>query len=339
MDRFYRILGILLFLRGHQAVSAAELAKRFEVSRRTIYRDVELLAELGVPVYAERGREGGFRLAEGYFLPPLMFSTQEATTLLMGLLMMRHLRVVPFAAALESTEHKLLTAMPDRLQTTMANLKGIICFEPIPADLLDTERFEYSMASPEAQAKEEQAVSIFLQAIFERKMVTMDYHSPYSGKTKTYSLHPQGLLWDRERWYLAGHYAEGEIRLWRADRVLKIAHSTPSTDSTSDFHIQRLMGRGWLRDAMAQWMEEAQVVIRLTAEQAEHLKRNWYYTHARYENTDDGSVLMTFGENDQSVVLELLRWLGPGAELIEPQAWRTALRDELRAMAQVYEEI
>jgi predicted DNA-binding transcriptional regulator YafY len=61
MNRFDRMLGILLHLRGGQAVSALALARHFEVSRRTIYRDVEALSALGVPVYARRGHEGGFQ--------------------------------------------------------------------------------------------------------------------------------------------------------------------------------------------------------------------------------------------------------------------------------------
>jgi predicted DNA-binding transcriptional regulator YafY len=85
MQRFDRILGILLFLRSHQVVSAAQLAHQFEASTRTIYRDLETLSALGVPLYAERGRQGGVRLLPVYFLPPLMFTQQEAIALQLGL--------------------------------------------------------------------------------------------------------------------------------------------------------------------------------------------------------------------------------------------------------------
>jgi predicted DNA-binding transcriptional regulator YafY len=62
MGRFERALGILLHLRSGKEVSAFDLAQHFGVSRRTIYRDMEMLSALGVPVYAERGHAGGFRL-------------------------------------------------------------------------------------------------------------------------------------------------------------------------------------------------------------------------------------------------------------------------------------
>jgi predicted DNA-binding transcriptional regulator YafY len=62
------------------------------------------------------------------------------------------------------------------------------------------------------------------------------------------------------------------------------------------------------------------------------LRSDWYYRHARYEERPDGSVVIRFGQDRQAVVMELLRWLGPGAELLEPVEWRAAIRDDLRQM-------
>src|SRR5712692_7343148 len=104
MQRFDRVLGILLFLRSKQSVSASELARHFEVSVRTIYRDLETLSAVGVPLYAERGRQGGVRLLQGYFLPPLMFTQSEAIALLLGLTLQRSLRAVPFPTEIEVAE-------------------------------------------------------------------------------------------------------------------------------------------------------------------------------------------------------------------------------------------
>ena len=98
MNRLDRALAILLLLRSGKTASAVDLARRFEVSSRTIYRDIERLGAIGVPVYAEMGRAGGYRLMEGYFLPPVMFSVGEAISLVLGLASLRRLRARPFAA-------------------------------------------------------------------------------------------------------------------------------------------------------------------------------------------------------------------------------------------------
>ena len=82
MNRTDRLLAIVLELQAHGWRRAEDLAATFEVSKRTIYRDVLALGEAGVPLVAEPGR--GYRLPDGYFLPPLRFSVEEAVMLLLG---------------------------------------------------------------------------------------------------------------------------------------------------------------------------------------------------------------------------------------------------------------
>lgn len=341
MHRLDRALGILLLLRSGKAISATALAARFEVSTRTIYRDLDLLGALGVPLYAEQGRNGGYRLLPGYFLPPVMFTTGEATALLLGLTLLRALRGTPFAAELTAAEQKLVATLPDGLRGTLAHLPAIIGFEPIPADLLHPEwgADGDAPAPPAATVGESEAVTIFLQARFSDRAVTIGYYSPYRARAETWHALPAGLLWDRDRWYLVGYprdegapAAGAQPRLWRADRVVRIAPDGPAPEERPRFAIGQLLGRGWLRAAMAQWRSTAPVVIRLTPAQAARLGDDWYYRHAVFAPQSDGTVLMTFGEADRRLVLDLLRWLGPGAVLLEPANWRAALLEELAAM-------
>lgn len=84
MRRSDRLTGILIALQGRQR-TAADLASQFEVTRRTILRDIDALGELGVPVVAVAGRNGGFRIAEGFWLPPMQFTREEASVVLIAL--------------------------------------------------------------------------------------------------------------------------------------------------------------------------------------------------------------------------------------------------------------
>ncbi len=340
MNRLDRALGILLLLRSRKTVSAAELAKQFEVSQRTIYRDIETLSELGIPVYAEMGRAGGFRLLDGYFLPPVMFSVGEAVSLLLGLTSLRRLRAKPFAAELEIAEHKLLAAVPDHLQEVLAKAQQIIGFESTPTDMfLHPEREEQELATELRTTTEDSVLTIFLQSLLEKRGVALRYRSPYGPEASTTLVIPRGLLWDRDRWYLIGPKAgrDDEPRLWRADRVLAIKPDKSLSDSDSGFDVETLLGRKWLSKAMSRWADESPVKIRLTPAQAERLKGDWYYGHACYEALPGGDALMIFGESNREFVFELMRWLGPGAELVAPEAWRADLREELKAMVGQYE--
>jgi len=336
MNRLDRALGILLMLRSGSPVSAAELARRLEVSTRTIYRDVEALSAAGVPIYAEMGRNGGFRLVEGYFLPPVMFSSREAISLILGLSLLRNLRASPFAAERETGAQKLLAAMPDHMRAVLAEAQKVIGFERTAGDAFHTAPASTRQdgAAPAAEPAERVAVDVFLQAILEHKAVALDYRSPYRAGPDRVRVTPCGLLWDRDLWYLAGRRVEGDaqVRLWRADRVLAIRASDLASGDSAEFDVRRLLERSWLQEAMEQWREESPVSIRMTHAQAERLRQDWYYRHARYEQLAGDQVLMSFGQDDQRIVFELLRWLGPGAELVAPASWRAALRAELAAM-------
>jgi len=340
MDRFERVVGILLHLRAGKEVSAFDLAQHFGVSRRTIYRDMEMLSALGVPVYAERGHAGGFRLLEGFFLPPVMFSKGEAVSLLLSVALLRSLRARPFAADLVKAEKKLLAAMPESLRAVLTEAQRVVGFEKGPHDTFHPERSTSSSQPVAFSAEgpgEAETTTIFVQAVLDRRCVLLCYRSPYKARTEHPLAEPLGVFWDRDHWYLVGRPTgqEQRSRLWRADRVLEI---TPHKEVSAhpDFDVRKLLDRNWLKAAMLQWAQEAPVRIRLSRHQAERLEKDWYYQHAIFEHLSDDCVVMTFGEENQQVVMELLRWLGPGAELIEPVAWRAAMRAELTRMLANY---
>jgi predicted DNA-binding transcriptional regulator YafY len=87
---------------------------------------------------------------------------------------------------------------------------------------------------------------------------------------------------------------------------------------------------------MTQWARSSPVRVRLSRAQAARLAEDWYFRFARFEEIAKDEVVMTYGENDPEKVFALVRWLGPGAELLEPVEWRARLGAELGAMAQAY---
>jgi len=339
MNRFDRALAILLFLRSGKTLSAPELAQRLEVSVRTIYRDIETLSQVGVPVYAEAGRAGGFRLMDGYFLPPIAFTVGEATSLLTGLALLERLRAKPFASELDTAAHKLLAVVPDSLHNVLSQAQQVIGFEAIPHDVFHPERVQ-SDPEDRSPGTEIQAITVFLKCIFDKRSVDLTYRSPYNRVPNAQAVVPYGILWDRDRWYLIGQRLAGdhpEPSLWRADRVLSIAPGSQRAECPASFSVERMLTRRWLDGAIAEWAAYAPVVIQMTRAQAERLKQDWYYAHAQYTELSDTQVQMTFGESNRNFVFELLRWLGPGAELIEPQVWRAAFADEVRQILTAYE--
>ncbi|MBL8967527.1 MAG: WYL domain-containing protein [Spirochaetaceae bacterium] len=325
MNRLDRVMGMILLLRDGRPVSATELAARFEVSTRTIYRDIEVLSGLGVPVAADMGRAGGFRLREGYFLPPVALGPEEAASLLLGIILTRRLRVLPFPKEAETAERKLLAVLPEATREAMVRAARAIGFEGVPADLLHPEREE---PGPRAEAREAAAVGSFLRALLARSRLRLRYRSPYRpAEEPEREIEPLGLVWDRDRWYLVGRPAAepgAEPRLWRSDRVLALGKGGAMRPTEGAFDVSGLLGRKWLRAAMARWSDEAPVRVALTPAQAERLGRDWYFGNADFSE-EEGRIVMRYSEDDFEAVAALVRWLGPGAELLEPAAWRPRL--------------
>lgn len=141
-----------------------------------------------MPVYAEMGRAGGFRLVEGYFLPPVMFSVRAAISLVLGLSVLRNLRASPFAAERETGAQKLLAAMPDHLRAVLAEAQKVIGFERTAGDAFHAAPADarWRNDSEIAELAERTVVDVFLQAILEHQAVVLDYRSPYrAGRSKS----------------------------------------------------------------------------------------------------------------------------------------------------------
>jgi predicted DNA-binding transcriptional regulator YafY len=327
----------MLRLRGGRVVTANDLASSFEVSVRTIYRDIEALSALGVPIFAERGRVGGFKLLDGYFLPALAFTVEEAVSLMLGVTMLRSLRVRPYATALDNAERKLLAAMPEHLSAMLSEAQRFIGFEPAPESVFQSDSDISDLQDPPSDS-ERAAIDTFFEAVLAGNQVRMLYRSPYRASNDEVLAAPFAVFCDRQRWYLAGELVErpGSTHLWRADRVLRIERMREHASEDSTFDVRSLLGRAWLRNAMLEWSRTSPVRIRLSSSMVERVQQDWYYRHASFDHDGDGSVVMSFGEDRREHVFELLRWLGPGAELLEPEGWRREFIDELIKMVEAY---
>ena len=334
MHTIDRSLALLLALSGGKPVAASALARRFEVSLRTIYRDVERLLELGVPVEADRGAQGGYRLAEGYLQPPVGLTRAETAALLVALAVVRGLKATPFEAELETAEKKLLASLPGPARALLKDGRRIVAVEPVPEDLF---HWEKPVSAPLDGGP---AVDGFLDGILKSRRVRLVYENPYRRTVREHEIEPQGILFDRDRWYLIGRSLEhGEERIWRADKVQSIMVSGFAFRPDRGFDIARYLGRTWLAAAFERWFaedERAVTRIRITPELAERLKRDWFYQKARFTPGPEGAIILSVPEIDPRTILPLVRWLGPGAELLSPEPLRQALAAETQRLAAIY---
>src|SRR5919198_1466812 len=156
MNRTDRLVAILLELQSRGGLRAEDLAAHFEVSVRTIYRDLEALAEGGVPLVATPGQ--GYRLMEGYFLPPLAFTATEAALLVLGADFLRTRVDADLKRPVEDALRKLAAVLP-------------------PERRAEVERWRTELLFPRMREVDDPRLARFRTAIQERRVVRLLYHA------------------------------------------------------------------------------------------------------------------------------------------------------------------
>jgi len=206
-----RLLSILMLLQTRGRMSASELAEAFEVAVRTIHRDIDQLSAAGIPVYAERGRGGGFRLQDGYRTMLTGLSQSEAETLFLA--------GVPGPAAqlgladvLSTARLKLLAALPANIQPSAERIAARFHLDP-------GTWFQHLDQLP--------ALPIVARAVWSERMLMLRYRRAGETDAKPRKLAPLGLVLKGGIWYLVAQSAKS-IRTYRAANIhdAKIADET-----------------------------------------------------------------------------------------------------------------
>ncbi|MFC1415880.1 helix-turn-helix transcriptional regulator [Streptacidiphilus cavernicola] len=215
-----RLLSIMLLLQTRGRVTAAELAERLEVSVRTVYRDIEALSSAGVPVWTERGRNGGIRLLAGYRTDVTGLTHDEARALFVLTADGTH-DALGLGGAIDSALRKVMAALPAPHRADAERTSERI--------LVDPARWRAAAASTAVELAELQ------QAVFADRRLELVYHHSGSTEPVGYTVDPYGLVSKAGVWYLVAD-RDGEPQLFRADRVRSAA--------TSAEPVRRRRGQG-----------------------------------------------------------------------------------------------
>jgi len=202
-----RVLAVLALLQAHGRMSGPELAQRLEVNIRTLRRYIIMLQDHGIPIEAERGRNGAYVLSAGFKLPPMMFTNEEALALTVGLISARHLNLADTDRAIESAIAKLERVMPLDLKSRVRALTETITLDPVRTS-----------SAPPSEA----VLSTMSSAAQLRQRVHIQYH-PNQGEETQRNFDPYGLTYYQHRWYAVGYcHLRQDLRSFRLDRVTQI---------------------------------------------------------------------------------------------------------------------
>ncbi|GAA4000830.1 hypothetical protein GCM10022408_09990 [Hymenobacter fastidiosus] len=313
MNRFDRIVALLIQLQAKRVVKGPELAARYGVSLRTIYRDLRTLEQAGVPVWGEAGV--GYSLADGYRLPPVMFTRDEATALLTADKLAAQLTDVPTAqrsqAAMDKLRAVLRRADRDYLEALSPH---ITVYRPWGAE---------TGAVPDAQHQ-------LLTSLATRRVVRLDYQAGYNGQLTVREAEPIGLYY-AQHWHLVAFCRlRQDYRDFRLDRITRLElrpeQFRPRPDTLDSY---------WQRKAAERQLIKA--VVRFgPAACRQRLGQKYYFGWAHEQPTATGSLDLTFWVPCSG---ELAHWLLPFADqatVLEPPALQEQLRELVQRLYQHY---
>lgn len=304
MNRTDRLLAYVLELQSKGRRRAEDFAATFEVSRRTVYRDIQALCEAGVPVVTLPGQ--GYTLMAGYFLPPLKFTSDEATMLLLGSEFVAEHFDSQYKEAAQSAARKIAAVIPDAERAEVAYLQESIALVPLTRSEAETETLKK-----------------LRRAVIERRTVRFTYHTRYSEDGNSHrrarEADPYGLFHYVGSWYMVAHcHLRDALRDFRLHRISDLAVLDRSFRRPADFSMQpsahddqrRLLIRALFDKEIADWVREA---------------RSYYWEEA--QDTADGLLVTLRVRTENEVINWLLGW-GGRVRILEPAAVQQRLRRE-----------
>lgn len=317
--RASRLLSIQMLLETHGRMSATALARALEVSVRTLHRDIDELTSAGVPVYAERGRAGGFQLLPGWKTTLTGFTPVEAEAVFLAGLAgpAADLGLGPQVA---SAERKLLAALPAPWRGGARRLRSRLHLDPVEW---------YREAEPVP------FLNLAAQAVWEERQLALSYES--WSRTARRTVHPLGLVMKAGTWYLVAA-REGNPRTWRVASILDAALLPDSVQRPRSFELAAYWRASVRRFEVELFTGEARVAA--TARGLTELRR----INAALARAAAGVAVPGEGERAELRIPiesvphaagQLLR-LCPEVEVLAPRELRAAIRERVRAAARVY---
>ncbi|HLH62501.1 MAG TPA: YafY family protein [Ktedonobacteraceae bacterium] len=214
-----RVLAVLELLQTRPSITGPELAARLEMDVRTVRRYIMHLQDVGIPVEANIGRYGGYRLRPGFKLPPLMFTEEEAMAVVLGLLASSWLEVGQSPVVIEGALAKVSRVLPQRARE---RLQAVTTHLILPAQRQES--------LPDA--------SLLLnlsESIAQCQRVAIDYCS-YANEVTQRKVEPYGVLGWKGHWYLVGYCClRQDYRTFRLDRIQQVQYLTEPFERDENF--------------------------------------------------------------------------------------------------------
>jgi predicted DNA-binding transcriptional regulator YafY len=308
VNRIDRLTAILLLLQGKKR-TAGEIAQHFEISRRTVLRDIEALCEMGIPIITELGATGGYTLPSDYSLPPLALTLREALLLRLALSSLSQLGAIPFKQACESLLAKVQTLLPRHEGENLEQFTQTLSLD-IPTRAYPTPFLDHLLENARA-----------------RRWIVASYHSEKGISRQT--LLPTHLRSEAGLWYCEAYsYERQATRVYRVDRFLEVQTALePPQMQPPDTPVRHVHP------------SFPEIHIHLTARGVLRLEREPHLiARTRRTEAGEGLLRLRLRPEEYDWLICILLSLGTDAKVLEPETLRVHLQQKAREIADSYKK-
>ncbi|HND48244.1 MAG TPA: YafY family protein [Anaerolineales bacterium] len=312
-----RLITLIFLLQNQPNQKASELAEKLGVSLRTVHRYFEMLDEMGVPVYSERGPYGGFSLVRGYKMPPLVFTLEEAVAVVLGTGLVQELWGDLYRESANGALAKLENLLPEEQTREVAWARSSLAVTGL-------HRANLKMQTP--------ALEKLRRAIRELRSVNMLYQTSQVPHPAERGLDPYALVHRWGWWYVIGLcHVHNEVRTFRVDRISEVTLSENIFVKSTGFDLQAYLNM--------EMQSQPQITARLKFDvaSANIVSGNRSYWQ-NVEPQADGSVEVTFLSPTLEWAASTVLMYGPAVEVLEPPALRSMVAEWLEVTIQKYTE-
>ncbi|HMV28993.1 MAG TPA: YafY family protein [Anaerolineales bacterium] len=312
-----RLITLIFLLQNQPNQKALELAEKLGVSLRTVHRYFEMLDEMGVPVYSERGPYGGFSLVRGYKMPPLVFTLEEAVAVVLGTGLVQELWGDLYREAAHGALAKLENLLPEEQTREVAWARSSLAVTGL-------HRANLKMQTP--------ALEKLRRAIRELRSVNMLYQTSQVPHPAERGLDPYALVHRWGWWYVIGLcHVHNEVRTFRVDRISEVTLSENIFVKSTGFDLQEYLN--------IEMQSQPQITARLKFDvaSANIVSGNQSYWQ-NVEPQADGSVEVTFLSPTLEWAASTVLMYGPAVEVLEPPALRSMVAEWLEVTIRKYTE-
>ena len=312
-----RLITLIMLLEKRPNQKAAQLAENLGVSVRTLHRYIGMLDELGIPIYSERGSQGGFSLVRGYKMPPLIFTPTEAAALCLGTGLIADLWGQIYSEAAKSAAAKLENILPEEQMTEVTWARRALVNTPLPRANLQP--FVPLLDSLRRALRAQRRVHIVYQAGNRPDSTDRDFD-------------PYALAYRQGWWYVLGycHYRQ-TLRSFRVDRIQQLEQLQISYEIPDDFDPQAHLA------FENQFPEGIGIKMKLTPEYA-YLATSTATNWETLETLPNGSVIVTTHLPDLYRAAGFVFSYGPAATVLEPDNLRELMRTWAVQIAMQYDD-